>query len=287
MADFPDALNGLTSLQSALSQYVVRPLNAFGLGGFVFDIEGESRVELQNEITDHYIEDNSAVQDHIAVRPKEITLHNYVGELVYKQDPTTDTPLQSAVQKLTVLSAALPALTAGAQQAYNLFNQQMAGASSIGQAIVADASTGANIYGAVKNLLASQDSKQQQAYNYFKALRDQKILVAVQTPFEFMTNMAVKLVIGIQGPDSIYITNFSITLKEIRTASTADVIVGPAPADTQGRLASQAAPVTQQGIMPGLPVPVPAATYPNNVATIPDIAAVRKSSNFKYLGLAP
>lgn len=276
MAEFSDALNSLALFQSSLSQYVVTPMNAFGLGGFVFDIEGEARVELTNEITDHYVEDNGAIQDHIAVKPKKLTLRNYIGELVFRQDKTTDTPLQKAVQKLTVLDATLPTLAIGAQQAYNAIERQAAGTFSAGQAFTAATNTASNLYALVKNLVSSTN-RQQAASQYFKALRDQKMLFSVQTPFEFMTNMAIETIIAIQPEDSIYISNFSITLKEIRTASTVSITVGNSnssaavqnPADAQGRLSEQAAPTVQNGIMAGVdPAGLPTGSplrYPANI----------------------
>ena len=60
-------------LIDSLKQYVVTPLNAFGVGGFVFDSEGDTTVNLSADITDHYLEDNTSVQDHIAIKPKRVT----------------------------------------------------------------------------------------------------------------------------------------------------------------------------------------------------------------------
>lgn len=294
MADFASALNNLGNFQSSLQQYVVTPANAFGLAGFVFDIEGEARVELNNDITDHYVEDNSAVQDHIAVKPKRITLRNYVGELVHKQDNTTDTPLQQAVQKLTVLTAALPTLAIGAQQAYNLFQQQSAGASSFGQAVTADSSAGANLYALAKNLVSAQNNKQQAAYQYLKALRDQKMIFSIQTPFEFMTSMAIENIIMIQPEETTYMSSVSVTFKEIRPASTLTITVNNGqtagitaplkqcspsdplgnglssnPADYQARAAVAVAPTIQNGSMQGLdPSSLPTGSplhYPANI----------------------
>ena len=91
----------LDALTAEFQNYVVAPLNAFGLGGFLFDAEGESTARLNAEITDHYTEDNRAVQDHIAIHPTRITLKGYVGEIVYTQPGQDQSFLQTAVQKLT------------------------------------------------------------------------------------------------------------------------------------------------------------------------------------------
>lgn len=226
MVDFTSTIDNLNALTTSLNQYVVTPLNAFGLGGYVFDIEGEARAELASDITDHFVEDNSFIQDHIATKPKRITLRNYVGELVYvAPNNATNTGLVQAVQKLTELTAIAPQLTASATQAYNIINQQISGQNTLGTTIAAAANTGANIFGLLKNLISAQANKQQAAYQYFKALRDAKMIFSIQTPFEFMTNMAIENIVAIQPEDSIYISNFIITMKEIRTASTSTVKV--------------------------------------------------------------
>lgn len=208
--------NDLDLLTASLQNYVVSPLNAFGLGGFVFDLEGESKTDLESEITDHYTEDNKATQDHIARRPKVITLKGYVGELVYSgNQPNGATPLQNVVQKLTEVAGFLPTVSAATTQVQNLFSSTTAGFSDS----VSDA---ANLYGLVQNVLGATGdmAKQQNAYSYFASLWSQGILLGVQTPWEFLTNMAVIRVTAIQDERTKYMTDFSITLKQMRFAQT-------------------------------------------------------------------
>lgn len=286
------AIQNLNSLSTSLNQYVVTPLLDFGIGGFVFDIDGEARVELNNEITDHYVENNSVVQDHIAVKPKKITLRNYVGELTSPGLPSsTASTVNTVAQKLTQLGALLPALSAGATQAQSIYDQSQSGALSGGSLIAAGAGTAANLYAMVKNLISAQSNKQQAAYQYFKAMRDTRQIFSIQTPFEFMTNMAIESIVAVQPEDSAFISNFAITLKEIRVAATntSNVAAGqaagvgspaggltsssnaggvtaiangqpPNPADLQGGLAQQAAPTINNGTVPGIP---PMAVSPN------------------------
>jgi hypothetical protein len=221
-----------SQIANSFSQYVVAPLNAFGLGGYIFDIEGEAITHLENEITDHYIEDNTTVQDHIAVKPVRVVLRNYVGEIVYRRDNTTNTPLQQLTQKLTVLNSYLPSLTAGAQQAAKLLvnSQSLPDSQTLNQFSNGDISglvdNAVNIYGLAQNLLPPV-TKQQQAYQYFKSLATQKILFSVQTPHEFLSNMAIESVMAIQTADSRYISDFTITLKQMRFANTQFVGIVP------------------------------------------------------------
>lgn len=211
-------ISDIAKIASSFDQYIVQPVNAFGVGGFIFDVEGESTVTLNNEITDHFTEDNSAIQDHIAVRPNRLILRSYVGEVVYRLDPDNDTTLQQVVQKLTILNGYLPELSAAVQQAKDVYENGI-GNVGLGAITGANISQAADLWANIKNL-TPPIPRQAQAYMYFKALRDQKILVSVQSPFEFMANMAIESVIGFQGEDSKYISDFTITLKQIRTAPT-------------------------------------------------------------------
>ncbi len=307
---FDSAIQNLNSLSTSLNQYVVTPLLDFGIGGFVFDIDGEARVELNNEITDHYVENNSVVQDHIAVKPKKITLRNYVGELTSPGLSSSGAnTINKVAQKLTQLGAFLPALAAGATQAQSIYDQSQAsvlsGNNLSGGALVsAGAGVTANLYALVKNLISAQSNKQQAAYQYFKAMRDTRQIFSIQTPFEFMTNMAIESIVAVQPEDSSFISHFAITLKEIRVAATntSNVAAGqaagigqpaggltsssnaggvtavangqpPNPADLQGGLAQQAAPTINNGAIPG--VSIPDANDPAIETELQNIQAIR------------
>lgn len=212
----------LSAFKDTLTNYVVQPLNAFGIGGFVFDTEGESVATLTAEITDHFVEDGATISDHIAIKPKKVTLKNYVGELVYRQDDSTDTPVQNAVRKLTTVSSYLPKITDMAQQVMD--NREKDGGiisgfknSVLGSNRIKTINGAADLWSFGKNVL-SGDSKQQQAYMYFKAMMEQKILTSIQTPFEFMTSMAIESITATQQENEKYVSDFSVTFKQIRLA---------------------------------------------------------------------
>lgn len=252
----------LSDITSALNTYIVSPLNAFGLGGFVFDVKTEEMTTLAAEITDHYTEDNKALQDHIALRPKRITLKGLVGELVYVS-PTGDstTPLQTVTQKLTELAGFLPQLSAATVQAQSAISGiDSAGATlaSLSAAVPA----AANIFGLVQSAIGATTGntvKQQSAYQFFAACQAGGILMGVQTPWEFLTNMAIETIVAIQPEESIFVTDFAITLKQIRIATTQTATTplsgtgGTAsnPQIGQGANSVQAAPQTNIGIISG------------------------------------
>lgn len=224
----------IAKIKKTLDQYIVRPANFFGLGGFVFDVAGEATVTLQNEISDHYAEDNSVIQDNIAVTPKRVVLQSFVGELSDIVDDEGNGTVEKVVQKLTVLNGLLPTLSASAQQIKESIKVQN-GESGIDIGSLGDIELGSalDIYSIVRNF-SPPTSKQEQAYQYFKSLREQKILISLQTPFEFMTSMAVEAVVARQAADTRFVSDFTVTLKEVRIASTETTAI-----TEQGRRAQQ------------------------------------------------
>lgn len=250
-------------LADGLNKYVVRPLNAFGLGGFVFDVDGETTVNLTAEITDHFLEDNSTVQDHIAVKPKRVVLNHYVGELVHREDESFETNVQKVVQKLTILNSFLPTLSKAATQiTETLRGDNLSGASF--KNVTLESINKATDYWAFAKNISPPQNKQEQAYLYLKALMEGKFLVSLQTPFEFINNMAIESVVARQPEKSKYISDFTIQLKEIRTASLLNAPEGSdrfvesaiSPEDNlQGRNFYQSQSPVTIGNIPGLPVP--------------------------------
>jgi hypothetical protein len=270
---------------AGFKSYVVTPLNAFGIGGFVFDIEGDTAVNLTAEITDHYTENNKTFQDQIAIRPKKITLKNYVGELTYNTDENTGTIPQQVVQKLTTLSSFLPQLASATQQGYDFLTQNKSFSQAVKDINFSDAlGTATDLWAFAKNL-SNFTSKQQQAYMFFKAMFEQQLLTSVQTPFEFMPNMAIESIQAIQAENSRDISDFTITLKQIRVAQTINIAYGNLSlrdqvaqdvleqdaANYQGRSLQQAQSLVNGGQMPGLPTP--AAELGPSAVTASDIAA--------------
>lgn len=263
----------LLDLTNALQTYIVSPLNAFGLGGFVFDTRTEDMAQLSADITDHYTESNRALQDHIAIKPKRITLRGFVGELVYNTPGQGNpTGLQTAVQKLTEVSAFLPQLSAAAVQA----QQAISGIDSAGPTLAslsAAVPPAANIYALVKNSIGTfgPGARQAAAYQFFAACQSEAILMGIQTPWEFLTNMAVETIVAVSPEDSIFITDFAITFKQIRIAQSSTVatllagtggILESGGPTLSGDAGVQAQPLADNGNAAGQTLPL--ASLPGN-----------------------
>lgn len=226
-------INALTNPQDY--QAIVRPNNPpNGIAGYIFDIVGEESMEMTSDITDHYLEDNTSIQDQISLKPEKVTIKGMVAELVYTtptqpaQAPTVNTlPLIDGFQpdftnsqitlQFTALAAASaqPASVADSQSLFNYFN------GSVGQ---------------------QSNTRQSKAFSYFYQLWKGRQLFSVETPWGIMNDMAIESLSPSQGEDTKYKTDFSITFKKLRFAQSVTVNIG----NLAGRSAAQKSPTTQQ-----------------------------------------
>ena len=272
------SLSSVADFAADIQNYVVAPLAAFGIGGFTFSAQGDSIANLSADITDHYTEDNRALQDHIAIRPKRITLKGYVGEVVYQSKGSFGGTISTLAQKLTTISTYIPVMSNGLQNI----------ASTPGSTTLSSASS---LYALTQNLLAAfgNQKTQQNAYNYFRALMESATLMGVQTPWEFMPNMAIESIQAIQDEKGIYITDFSITLKQIRIAVPQSAISESALANgvsagiksLQGALNAQAAPITNLGNSAGQALPV--SSLIGTQSTLDGVGDISSKFTFKNI----
>ena len=189
--------------------------------GLYFDVIMEHSVSIQNQITDNYLENNTAIQDHIAKSPIVVSLRGLSGELVFTPPSkaltflydTVNAPLKSrftnnrvATDKLTVIPALLPPVDNITQQAKNA---------------VQYVESSVNRY---KKIVEVQNFKQEyretrlaQIYNDLINLRNSNTLLIVDTPYSSFGDMAIQSITLRQGNQN-YITDIELTLKQINYA---------------------------------------------------------------------
>lgn len=201
-------------IANAVNQYIVRPTGGTptsGINGFVFDIFGEEEVTLESEITDHYVEDNYAIQDHIAQKPIRFLVKGYVGELT-DLFPNTLLSILTTVQSLDSVGLFLPAFSAQATQVY-------AKTAAIGNQIGNVISQAKNIYSILTDS-STTATKQQGAYSTFYNFWLNRQLCTVETPYGILYNMAIERVIPMQQENTRIISEFTVSFKQIRLATT-------------------------------------------------------------------
>lgn len=250
----------LVSPQAIIGYAPQNPPNAEGSSStdqkppaFLFHYEGEQTVTLESDITDHYVEDNTAVQDQIALKPETISTHGFIGELNDVTPPGLSF-LKTAASKLTVIGAYAPELTVSALIAYSeAFLLYQVAANAANAAVSAWSSlsnvvTGSNgqeeiVAGSGVLTAGSVQNKQQIAFQKFYGYWRTRTLFTVQTPWAVFQNMAIRSLRAIQDADTNVITDFELTFKMIRNAATS-VVQGVA---VDGQLKSQSSPLTNTG----------------------------------------
>lgn len=180
---------------------------------FLFNHEGENLVESSSEITDHYVEDNVAVQDHIALKPLTVNVQGFVGELISDQldfRPGTNEQLNFYESKLTPLSQYAPDVHANVLRLRNTATR-----------LAQTAELARDSYSNFKDGLAS--TQQQDAFNLFYAYQQNRVLFTIQTPWAVFTNMAIETMRAIQNSESRFMTSFEMNFKQMNFVRTSKI----------------------------------------------------------------
>lgn len=232
-----EALAGQT-----LSQAILTPtggVNSYGISGFIFDVIGIQEMNNAADITDHFVEDNTAIQDHVALRPMRFTLKGFQGEL---NDDLQQALAQlfSSVSGIANVFGYQPAFTIGAQQTYSSVQAALAQTNQI----VSEAS---NLFG-VFGVYATMATRQQAAYNVLLAMQQSRQLCSVDTPYGTYQNMIIEELRARQDETTLMVSEFSVTLKQIRIVST---LVSTTIVSSLGRVANLSSAVSNGGTVPG------------------------------------
>jgi hypothetical protein len=228
-SDQASYFSSLTPVQQTIYAYP-SPL-PYGIAGLTFDIRGEERLEFKSEITDHWLENNSAIHDQISLSPEKVTLKGSIGIIAYQTPLITNAPVQKAAA-LPLNTPLIPTETPGSAQAQLLststtVNSINANTTNLYQWYLGNS----NIDGANPNL------RQQNIVGFLYQLWTGRVLFTVETPWGIFSNMAIESCEPSQDATTTNVTDISVTFKKIRLAS--QVIINPDL--SAGRLAFQQA----------------------------------------------
>ena len=210
--------------------------------GFVFDVLKDEAVTAQADITDHYVEANYAIHNHIAIRPLQITISGFKSEVTELLDPssindprglaTIQSNLRTILKRTNVLSqlvgSDVAGLQADAQEVYNTAEQVATVATNTAMWQMLDSKT--SIVDQMTEDVHLQ-TKQEKAFQYLYDSYLNGDLFFVQTPFGMFPlstasnpavepNMAIQSIRAIQNDESTEVSDFEVTFKEIRVANT-------------------------------------------------------------------
>lgn len=237
-----DSASIYSVLSAAQTLALVRPSNPPpGLAGFLFDIDGDDVIRLRSQISQHFIEDNTTIQDQIALEPERVVLRRYMAELVYSQ-PTVP-PVSATPNALPLNRAMQPVLTPGAVQTMEQLSPDVS--------VTQDAQDLWQYY--LGTAQAGGQTRQSIVFGYLYQLWLGRQLFTIETPWGVFTNMAIEMGDFEQPEETKGRTDFNLTFQKIRIAQPATVTVG----QVAGRAAYQQASVTQGGTA-GTPPVTPA-----------------------------
>jgi len=208
------ANSGISDARSYLdnkANTLLSPKSVKGITGFLFDIEDSDSIRLDWDITDHYTESNSFLNDHKVKKPIIITLSGFIGELVYVGKQGVEGAVQEISNRLETVEAYLGDATPGAvQEIQRVVQQAQSAVSAINQTL----DKAQNIIGFFDGE-GPEESAQQKAFRQLAALGDE-VLLSVQTPWEFYDDMTIQAISFSQDGTTNGISDVSVTLKQLR-----------------------------------------------------------------------
>jgi hypothetical protein len=192
----------------------------------LFHFEGEQSLTIEADVTDHYVEDNTAVQDHIALKPEIVNTQGFIGEL-NNVPPKGLGIVKEIADRLTTVTAFAPKLSATAQNIYNQASTAYSLAKTVAKSAVSAWNTlsgnqesNVSIIGEDGLVIGENQNKQQVAFQQFYGYMQSRTLFTVQTPWCVIQDMALVRLHPIQDADSKLMTTFEVSFKRIRTAKT-------------------------------------------------------------------
>lgn len=177
-----------------------------------FTIEGENSIKFDSDVTDNFLENNEAIQDHATIKPVIITTSSFVGELNNKVEGETLAAIDNFIEeKLTVISGYAPKLTAGATQILNSAKQAFSVAKKAKDAI---GSAWDKITGTENE--AEKKTLQQTIFDRFYKYWKERTLFLVNTPWAKFENCIIQSFTISQGADTETVSNVEVTFKQLR-----------------------------------------------------------------------
>jgi hypothetical protein len=183
----------------------------------LFHYEGENVAHLQSDITDHFIEDNTAIQDQISLKPEKVTVHGFIGELndIFPVSIPNNGQIEAIVPNV---AAFVPQFTAAGQDAINqaaaAYKTEQNAQNTLVSAWGALSRAGQN------TVIGSSQGLQQAVFQQFYLYWRNRVLFTIQTPWAVFLNMAIEELRATQDESTRVITDFYVSFKMMRFSTT-------------------------------------------------------------------
>lgn len=197
--------------------------NTVGIGGYELTMRQSEVITIENSITDYYAEDNSSLQDNIALRPLKFTINGIVAEKF--QDVRVSTSIAG-----TMANALMPVLSLMPDVSSFVLEQSFVIEAMAGE-LMATLETGASF---VDQLIGTSNesssdtqtdlTNQQKAFIFFYSAYKARELFEVALPFCTLNNCAIESVEITQPAETASFSELKISFKQMNFASTQSTV---------------------------------------------------------------
>lgn len=204
-------------------------------------IRGTETMTLNADVTDYYVENNIAYQDHIALKPKVFTVSGEVGELTWRKNDQIESVIGAVEQKLYPVVSFLPSVSKQAASIQDKALKIMGVVDSLD-----------NFANRIWNLLSNDDvdTEQKKSYKYLMALWQARKPIDIRTPYGKIRNYVIQSIEFTQPDRTVDKSQVKISFKEFKT-----VIEKRTRVDTKkymGRSSAQQASKKNKGTTTGV-----------------------------------
>ena len=215
-----DIYRELVKARLYAGEAIVNVLGNTGIAGFKFHIPEKEQIKMQSDVTDHYVDNNSPVQDHIAKKPITITLNGFQGDYFYSVNKIEDT-LAKVVPTLALVKQFVPRLPDSTKQK---LAQKYLQASINKEIPVALQNNGTEYtLNSIDLFKLFQDlyklkSPQTRAFFFLESLWKSNATFTVETTWKRYQNMVITDITPIRD-NNADITEFTVSFKQINTTA--------------------------------------------------------------------
>lgn len=182
-----------------------------------FGVSGGNSITANSSITTHYVENNTAYQDHWAIAPIQYTLTGYIGELIFQPSQNWSNWIEENITDyLAPLSMISPTVSSYVDSAINVTRQIEENYKRYSKYAENLMRTVGNWQGVSVNAKTNQNL----LFENLLTLRNNRMLVDVYTPYKTLRNMAMTSIILRQADNSKYRSSIEIGLQEYREVGT-------------------------------------------------------------------
>ena len=204
-------------------------------------ITGNESMSLQADITDNYVENNIAYQDHIALKPMIYTVEGEVGELTwYKNDPQ-NSMIGAVAQKLAPVVSFAPSVCKFASTVQDKAMKIIGVVDSLDNAF-------SRFWGFLSN--DDVNTEQKKVFKYLQALWASRTPINIKTPWKKLENYVIQNVEFSQSDRTVDKSKIKISFKEFKT--TASRVGSFDVKKYMGRGSAQNAELQNKGITSGI-----------------------------------